>query len=187
MASLRVVPLAEVDLEAVSGLLNRAFGVYSHLFTGQRTSPADYADEAGEDARVLLVEEGGRLVATSMVTKAERFIEPGLLGPAGMERQPDRAAPAVASHPWSGGLYYGLAGVEPELMSRGFGRLMVEHAERLAITEGFERVVLGTVREFGLVEYYQRFKYYVVHEDRYDAGHWDFVVEHRYCEMVKDL
>jgi hypothetical protein len=48
-------------------------------------------------------------------------------------------------------------------------------------------VALGTVREFGLVEYYQRFDYYVVHEAAYEAGHWDFVVDHRYCEMVKDL
>ncbi len=187
MAALRVVPLAEVDLEAVAGVVNRAFGVYAHIFSGLRTSPSEYAEEAGPEAQVMLVEEDGRLVATSMVTFAERFIEPGLLGPAGMERPAGRPAPADDSHPWAGALYYGLAGVEPELMNRGFGRLMVEHAERLAAQAGYPKVALGTVREFGLVEYYERFRYYVVHEKRYPAGHWDFVVDHRYCEMVKDL
>ena len=187
MAALRVVSLAEADLEAVAGVVNRAFGTYAHIFRGLRTSPSEYADEAGADARVILVEEDGRLLATSMVTGAERFVEPGLLGPAGMERQIDRAVPAAASHPWAGALYFGLAGVEPEVMNRGFGRLMVQHAEQMAATGGFRRVALGTVREFGLVEYYQRFQYYVVHEAQYEAGHWDFVVDHRYCEMVKDL
>jgi GNAT superfamily N-acetyltransferase len=187
MAALRVVPLVEADLEAVAGVVNRAFGTYSHLFQGVRTSPSDYADEAGSDARVILVEEDGRVLATSMVALADRFIEPGLLGPAGMERQPDREAPAAVRHPWTGALYFGLAGVEPEMMNRGLGRLMVEHAEQMAATGGFRRVALGTVREFGLVEYYQRFQYYVVHEEAYQAGHWEFVVDHRYCEMVKDL
>lgn len=187
MAALRVVSLAEADLEAVAGVVNRAFGTYAHIFRGLRTSPAEYADEAGADARVILVEEDGRLLATSMVTGAERFIEPGLLGPAGMERQPDRGAPPAESHPWAGALYFGLAGVEPDVMNRGFGRLMVEHAEQMAASGGFGRVALGTVREFGLVEYYQRFQYYVIHEAPYEAGHWEFVVDHRYCEMVKDL
>jgi GNAT superfamily N-acetyltransferase len=187
MAALRVVSLAEVDLDAVAGVVNRAFGVYANIFTGLRTSPSEYAEEAGPEARVMLVEEDGRLVATSMVTLAERFIEPGLLGPAGMERDAGRPAPPIDFHPWSGALYYGLAGVEPELMNRGFGRLMVEQAERLAAEAGSRRVALGTVREFGLVEYYQRFGYYVVHEEPYEPGHWDFVVDHCYCEMVKDL
>jgi GNAT superfamily N-acetyltransferase len=122
-----------------------------------------------------------------MVTGAERFIEPALPGPALIERQTGREPPPGESHPWTGALYFGLAGVEPEVMNRGFGRLMVGHAERMAATGGFRRVALGTLREFGLVEYYQRLQYYVVHEQPYAAGHWDFVVEHRYCEMVKDL
>ena len=187
MATLRVVPLSEAGLEAVAGVVNRAFGVYSSIFKSPRTSPLEYAEEAGPGARVILVEEGGRLLATSMVTMAERFIEPGLLGPAGMERTPGRKPAAGTSHPWAGALYYGLAGVEPEAMNRGFGRLMVEHAERIAAAEGYRRIALGTVREFGLVDYYARFNYYVVHEERFEPGHWDFVVPHSYCEMVKDL
>lgn len=187
MAALRVVSLMEADLEAVAGVVNRAFGRYAHIFRGLRTSPSEYADEAGAQARVILVEEDRRLLAASMVTSAERFIEPGLLGPAGMERQLDRDVPPAESHPWAGALYFGLAGVEPDVMNRGFGRLMVEHAERMAAADGIRRVALGTVREFGLVEYYQRFDYHVVHEEAYAAGHWDFVVDHRYCEMVKDL
>ncbi len=187
MATIRVVPLSEADLEAVAGVVNRAFGVYRDIFHGVRTSPSEYADEAGPDARILLVEEDGRLLATSMVTIAERFIEPGLLGPAGMERTPERPPAAAESHPWAGALYYGLAGVEPETMNRGLGRLMVEYTERIAAAEGYRRVALGTVREFGLVGYYSRFGYYVVHEEQFEPGHWDFVVPHRYCEMVKDL
>jgi GNAT superfamily N-acetyltransferase len=64
---------------------------------------------------------------------------------------------------------------------------MIGHAERMAKDEGFSRLALGTVREFGLVEYYERFGYAVVDEEEYPAGHWDFAVLHHYCEMVKDL
>jgi GNAT superfamily N-acetyltransferase len=186
---LRLVPIADADLDAVAALVNRAFGRYSDLFTGQRTSPGDYLVESGDDARVLLVEDAatGSLLASSMVTApAERFLSPDLTGPAGTDRV-DVPFEADPFHPWTGAFYYGLAGVEPATMNRGLGRLMVERAESLAADEGFSRIALGTVREFGLVDYYERLGYRVVHEDVHPIGHWDFLVPHHYCEMVKDL
>ena len=185
----RVEPIAEVDVAAVAALVNRAFGRYADLFTGRRTSPADYLVESGPDARVLLVEDGPerRLVAASMITApAERFLSPDLTGPAGTDRKYTPVEPDP-SHPWVGALYYGLAGVEPDVMNRGLGRLMVEHMEAIARNEGFGSVALGTVREFGLVDYYERFNYRVIHEDEHPVGHWDFLVPHHYCEMVKDF
>jgi GNAT superfamily N-acetyltransferase len=185
-ATLRVVPVGEADLLAVAGVVNRAFAIYSDLFTGQRTSPEDYALEVGDDARVMLLEDDGRLLATSMVAVADRFTSTTLIGPAGSTRPSDLPA-AKPAHPWQGAFYYGLAGVEPGLMKRGLGKTMIAHAERMAKAERFSRLALGTVREFGLVDYYERFGYMVVHEEPFPVGHWEFVVPHRYCEMVKDL
>ncbi len=185
-ASVRVVPIAEADIGAVAALVNRAFARYSDLFPGTRTSAADYVDEAGPGARVMLVEEDGRLVASSMVAAAEQFLAAELLGPAGTARV--AADPHVEDgHPWLGALYYGLAGVEPGIMNHGLGRLMVSHTETMAREEGFARVALGTVREVGLVDYYSRLGYRVIHEEAHPVGHWEFVVPHHYCEMVKDL
>jgi hypothetical protein len=183
--SLRVLPIKSVDLEPVAALVNRAFATYHKIFKGQRTSAADYADEAGDQARVILVEDGCALVATGMIAPAERFVAPDQLGPAGTKR-PGVTTP-LPDHPWSGALYFGLAGVEPALMNGGFGRMIVSQVELIAAQERHSAVALGTVREFGLVEYYEKLNYRVVHEDVYPAGHWDFVVPHHYCEMVKQL
>lgn len=184
--SLRIVPVAEADIELVAALVNRAFARYSDLFKGQRTSPQDYRDEVGDSARVILVEDDGKLVATGMIASAERFAEPDQLGPAGTVR-PANPPRLPADHPWSGALYFGLAGVEPLLMNGGHGKRMVAHVEQLARDEGFPRVALGTVREFGLVDYYEKLHYRVFHEEVHPVGHWDFVVPHHYCEMVKAL
>ena len=183
--TLRVVPIAEADLEVVAPLVNRAFATYE-IFKGQRTSPQDYRDEAGEDARVILVEQDGQLVASGMIAKAERFVETDQLGPAGTER-PGGGAELPADHPWSGALYFGLAGVEPGLMNGGFGRMIVSKVEEIAREEGYPRVGLGTLREFGLVSYYEKLNYRTFHTELHPAGHWDVMVEHLYCEMVKDL
>jgi GNAT superfamily N-acetyltransferase len=94
---------------------------------------------------------------------------------------------SAGTHPWIGASYFGLAGVEPQAMNRGLGRLLVGHAETMARADGFPRIALSTVREFGLVDYYARFGYEVVSEREHPVGHWDFVVPHHYCEMVKTL
>jgi GNAT superfamily N-acetyltransferase len=183
---LRVVPIAEADLDVVAPLVNRAFHRYSEIFPTDRTSPTDYRDEAGPEARIFLVEDGGRLVATGMVAPSTRFMSDEVFGPAGTPRsEPGEAE--HAGHPWTGALYFGFAGVEPDVMSKGLGRMLVHHAEETARAEGYTRMALGTVREFGLVDYYERFGYYVVHEVEHPIGHWEFLVPHHYCEMVKDL
>lgn len=184
--ALRIVPIHQADIDQVAALVNRAFSRYSNIFKGNRTSPQDYRDEVGEDARVLLIERDGRLLATGMIAHAERFVETEQLGPAGTAR-PEVIPPLEPSHPWYGALYFGLAGVEPELMNGGLGRLLVSHVERIAREEGFPAVALGTLREFGLVDYYLKLDYRIVHEADFPAGHWDLVVPHRYCEMVKPV
>ena len=184
--TLRVLPISEVDLEPVAALVNRAFGVYAEIFKGQRTSPQDYRDEAGEEARVILVEDDGVLVATGMVAPAERFAESDQLGPAGTER-PQEHNGLPEGHPWAGALYVGLVGVEPGLMNRGLGRMLISHIEQMARDEGFTKIALGTVTEFGLVDYYEKLDYVVTHRDIYPPGHWDFAIEHEHCEMVKHL
>lgn len=185
-ATLRIVSVRDADIEQVAGLVNRAFSRYSDIFKGSRTSPQDYRDEVGDNARILLIEQGGQLLATGMIALAERFVETDQLGPAGTAR-PENIPPLEASHPWNGALYFGLAGVEPGLMNGGLGRQLVGHVERIAREEGFPAVALGTVREFGLVEYYEKLDYQVVHEAEFPVGHWDFIVPHRYCEMVKPV
>lgn len=184
--ALRIVPIHQADIDQVAALVNRAFSRYSNIFKGNRTSPQDYRDEVGDDARVLLIERDGRLLATGMIAHAERFVETEQLGPAGTAR-PEVIPPLEPSHPWDGALYFGLAGVEPELMNGGLGRLLVSHVERIAREEGFPAVALGTLREFGLVDYYLKLDYRIVHEVNFPAGHWDLVVPHHYCEMVKPV
>lgn len=183
--SLRIRPIHEVDLEPVAALVNRSFATYRDIFKGQRTSAADYADEAGGQARVIVVEDGCSLVATGMVAPAERFVAPGQLGPADTKRP--RLTTAAHRHTWSGALYFGLAGVEPALMNGGFWQMILKQAELIAAEEGFPKLALGTVREFGLVECYEKLGYRVFHEDVFPTGHWDFVTPHHYCEMIKQL
>ena len=184
--SIRLAPIAEVDLEPVADLVNRAFRRYRDIWKGERTSPSEYVDEAGPDARILLIEEGGKLVATSMVADAARFASHEMLGPSGVERDPGFVPSAMpAGHPWAGTLYYGFAGVEPDLMNRGFGRLMVEYVEQIAERERYAGVSLATIRQFGLVDYYTKHGYAVCREEVFPAGHWDFIVPHNYCGMVK--
>lgn len=183
-ADLRLVRIVEADLDGVASLVNRAFARYSHISSLPRTSPVQYAEEAGPDARLILAEAGGRLIASSMIAPAERFIEDGVHcggGSASSAAHPGESA----SHPWAGALYFGLAAVEPECMSRGLGRRLVEFAGQVAAEEGYRGIGLGTLREFGLVPYYEKLDYRLVSEEPYPAGHWDFLIPHNYCEMVK--
>lgn len=182
---LRLVRAEEADAESIAALVNRAYGTYPHLFAGQRTTPAELLAEAGPGARFIVVEDDGRLVASALIAKAERFVEPDMLGPVGTPRPAPGELPP--GHPWAGALYFGMAAVEPELMNRGHGRAMLAFAEKVAGNERYRAVALGTVREFGLVPYYERLGYRVVHELAHPAGHWDFLVPHVYVEMVKTL
>lgn len=184
--ALRVVPITAVDLEQVAALVNRAFDTYTGISAVPRTTPSQYAEEAGCGARVILAEVEGLLVACSIVAPAERFIESGVHCSAGTEASGGHPGEA-ASHPWAGTLYFGIAAVEPEFMNRGLGRRLVGFAEQVAAEERFRGIGLGTLREFGLVPYYQKLGYSLVREESYPAGHWEFLVPHSYCEMVKTL
>ena len=184
--SLRILPIAEVDLEPVAALVNRAFATYHEIFKGQRTTAEEYADESGSDARVILIEDDGVLVASGMIAPADRFVSSEQRGPSGTER-PMLTEELPAEHPWAGALYFGLAGVEPALMNGGFGRMLVRQVEETARAEGYSGVGLGTLREFGLVEYYAKLDYSLFHEEVFPAGHWGLVVPHHYCDKVKRL
>jgi GNAT superfamily N-acetyltransferase len=186
--SIRLAPIQEVDLEPVAVLVNRAFRRYREIWVGERTSPTEYLDEAGPEARILLIEERGQLIATSMIAEAARFAAHDLLGPSGVERDREYVIPEMpADHPWAGTLYYGFAGVDPDLMNRGLGKMMVEYVEDIAAREGYTGISLATIREFGLVGYYERFGYRVTREEVFPEGHWGFIVPHHYCDMVKEL
>lgn len=180
---LRLVAAEEVDAEAVAALVNRAYGRYRHLFAGQRTSPSELLEEAGPGARFILAEEDGHLVGSALLARAERFVEPDMLGPSGTSRP--AAVDVPDDHPWRNAVYFGMAAVESGWTGRGIGKQLVALAETLAREEGFRAVALGTVREFGLVEYYERLGFRLLYEVDHPAGHWDFLVPHRYCEMVK--
>jgi GNAT superfamily N-acetyltransferase len=185
-SGLRLVAAEEVDAGAVAALVNQAYSRYRHLFAGQRTTPEELLEEAGPGARFILAEdEAGRLIGSALLARAERFVEPDMLGPSGTPRPAVTEIPA--DHPWRGALYFGMAAVEDSWTNRGIGRRMVAFAEEVARAEGYRAVALGTVREFGLVPYYEKLGYRVIHEAGHPAGHWDFLVPHRYCEMVKPV
>ncbi len=175
MASLilRLVRPEEADLEALAALVNRAFAVYPFL-TVARTSARGIAEEAGDSGEFLLAEADGELVGCAMIRPAaegERVIERG-----GTEA--DRDA-----------MYFGLAAVEPGLMRSGIGRRLVAFGESEAARRGFREVLLGTVREMGNVEYYQRAGYRTTAVLRFpaNANHWGINIDHEYHEMVKQL
>ena len=169
---MRLVPIADANLAEIARLVNAAFSRYE-IMRGDRTSAEGLADECGPDAEFILVERGSTLVGTAMICPAATMYagDPGHWQ--GMDG--------------SGALYFGLAGVEPREMNSGIGRVLVGEAERLARERGYERVVLGTVREFGLVEYYARLGYITFAERSFEPGHWGIAVQHQYHDMVKAL
>ncbi len=84
-------------------------------------------------------------------------------------------------------LYFGLAAVRPDAMGHGIGRQLVAEAERIGRERGYRSMVLTTMREFGLVAYYQPQGYAVAGFEDYAAGHWGMTVPHRVAYMVKAL
>lgn len=166
--SLRLVAPGEADLPVIASLVNRAFLVH-RLMRGDRTDPAGLLEEAREDGRFILAEDGRGLIGTAMIRPVNES-----------DRQDGYAPPLAA-------LYYGLAGVEPSRMKAGVGRLMLSEAERIAKESGRTHVVLNTLHEFDLVPYYVRQGYAPVFEQRYDAGHWGLPEGHRLCYLEKGL
>jgi predicted N-acetyltransferase YhbS len=171
-ARVRVVPLAEADLEAVASLVTRAF--YTHPMMGtDRTSVASLPREAGPGAELLIAEVDGRMVGSAMIH------------PGGTAREDPRGAPAYEPPPFA--LYFGMAAVEPDLMRTGIGRALLAEAERLARARGFSHVALNTLVEFDLVDYYARLGYVPVAHEDFEAGHWGVTAPHRLVHMEKQL
>lgn len=169
---IRVLPVAAIDAAATAELVNDAFARHA-ILRGDRTSPAGLLDEAGESAGFLQAVRDGQLVASAMVRPATGVFGGG----PGLWKGIDLTA----------ALYFGLAAVHSRERNSGLGRRLVAESERIAVERGLSSVVLGTVREFGLVEYYARLGYLVFAQADFEAGHWNIIVPHRYCHMVKAL
>lgn len=163
--TLSLTSLAQAGPERLASLINAAFYRYP-IMTGDRTSPEGLHEEVAT-GEMLLIERDQALVACAMVRPAR-------------DMAPDSDFPVDA-------LYFGLAAVQPAEMGGGLGTRLVAEAEDLARRRGFRRVVLTTVQEFGLVDFYGRLGYGVTSYDDYEAGHWDISVPHRHCAMEKLL
>ncbi len=168
---LRIISPGDVDLVATVDVLNAAFGTYEFL-SEERTSLDGIQEELHLGCRFLQVFEGGDLVGTACVT-------PGPTSGVDANEFPgidiERA------------LYFGMAGVRPERMGAGIGRQLVVEADRLARSEGFERIILTTIEEMGNVAYYQRFGYRSVYVRELPVGYWGLTKPVHHHGMVREL
>jgi ribosomal protein S18 acetylase RimI-like enzyme len=136
------------DAAAVASLVERAYRgeesklgwtTEADLLEGPRTSPETIAGLiAGSDARFVLAEEGGALVACAMI-----------------QRQGDRA-------------YFGTFAVEPRRQARGLGKAVLAASERAAAeTWGARLMVMTVINErTSLIEWYERRGYDLTGERR---------------------
>lgn len=162
---LRVVPVAEIDPDETVALINEAFALHKVL-GAPRTSLEELPDEAGDDGEFLHARDGGALIASALIRDYGRYT--------GDQSQADA-------------LYLGLVAVKPREARHGLGRQLVAAAERVAAERGYRRVVLSTLREFGLVGYYEAQGYTVTNTTEFEAGHWSVTVPHLFVEMEKRL
>jgi GNAT superfamily N-acetyltransferase len=165
----RIVHVSEVDLAQVASLVNAAFLTHP-LMTGDRTSADGLRDEAGENGRLLVIEDGGGLLACALIRSAS----------AEWDSAEGYAVPANA-------LYYGLAGVRPERMRSGAGRALLEAAETEARRLGHSHIVLSTLREFQLVPYYERLGFSAAGHEDFEPGHWGIQAPHRLVHFEKAI
>lgn len=158
----------EIDVTETVGLINRAFARHE-ILVGARTSPETLLEDSGADAEFLQVFDAtGAMVATAMLRDP-------------MADDGDTLAGV------SRGLYIGLAAVEDGFTRVGLGTALVREAERLARARGYTSVVLGAVREFDLVPYYEGRGFEVIHTQVFDADHWSIRLLHHYCEMQRAI
>ncbi|MFN0093615.1 MAG: hypothetical protein ACKVVT_02415 [Dehalococcoidia bacterium] len=167
-----LTPVSAIDAAEVATLVNLAFARYE-ILNGDRTDVAGLLEEAGTSGEFLERRDAaGALIATAMIRPAADYY-----AAAGLP-------PGISA---ASAMYFGLAAIHPREMNGGLGGQILAEAEALAARRGFSSIVLSTVREFGLVEYYARKGYIVVAHQDYAAGHWDIAVPHRTCDMVKGL
>jgi predicted N-acetyltransferase YhbS len=168
---LRIVSSREADTGVLADLINQAFAIYPFM-TEDRTTPDGVAEEAGDSARFILAEAEGRTVGCAMIRPATH------VGPI---LETNRRKPGLDE------MYYGLASVDRAAMRGGIGRSLLRRAENEALAAGFTKVVLGTLREMGNVEYYAALGYRTIGTEDFEAGHWAISIPHQEHEMLKDL
>ncbi len=165
---LRRLRLDEIDVEATAGLINRAFSRHE-ILVGARTSPEGLLEESGTSPEFLqLFDANGALVATAMLR--DPVVDDG-----------DTLSGIARS------LYIGLAAVEDGFTRVGLGTALVREVERLGRARGYTSVVLGAVREFDLVPYYERRGFEVIHTQVLEADNWSIRLLHHYCEMQRPI
>jgi GNAT superfamily N-acetyltransferase len=174
----QVIPATEIDPGEAVALANAAFSVHP-LVTGPRATLDSFPDECPPGARIITVVADGQTVGMAMVAAAK--VEMFGFSPDVAPRIQEKGIPGQKD------LYFGIASVHPANQGQGIGRTLLQHAEVLARAEGFERVVLTTVRELGNVEYYERAGYTVVDAENFPPGHYSIPITHESCLLVKQL
>lgn len=190
--TIELVPFAAIDPPALVALINDAYLRYE-ILAAPRISLADFLDEAQPDSEFLIARASGQTVGCAMVYPADRYFAAtasATHGPMGIAEAPCTPDPESAV-PFDGrlgdALYFGLAAVRRGTQNSGIGQQLVANAEAIARKRGAARVVLTTLREFGLIDYYARFGYRLVGAREYPAGHWAITVPHAHCYMEKVL
>jgi GNAT superfamily N-acetyltransferase len=72
-------------------------------------------------------------------------------------------------------------------MGDGIGRRLLGEAERIAVDEGLDRVILTTIEEMGNVAYYARFGYGSVSIHALPVGYWGLTIPTHEHGMAKEL
>lgn len=201
MVLIELVAGQAVEPQALVDLVNRAYTRYD-ILRAPRITLEGFLAEVQPDSEFLLARNGDGVVGCAMVCSAGPFFaaaagvtttgpdwldcshpEPSLIG--GDPVVPDAAVPYAGD--LADALYFGLAAADRHTQGRGIGSALLGRAESLAADRGYRRVVLTTLREFGLQEYYERFGYRLVGSHEFPAGHWSISVPHHYCYMEKAL
>jgi GNAT superfamily N-acetyltransferase len=163
----------DADFGAIASLINDAFRTHEIFGGRDRTSPESVADEAGATGEFVLGYEDGELLACMMIRPAADLIA---------EWGGNSFIPDLPN-----AVYLGLAAVRPERMRSGIGRQLFDETERIIAERGFEHAVFGTLREFGLVPFFEGRGYTIVAQDDFEAGHWGMATSHRFYQMAKRL
>ncbi|MEX2081628.1 MAG: GNAT family N-acetyltransferase [Dehalococcoidia bacterium] len=169
--TIRVVPPAAADYEALASLVNEAYTVYP-IMQGPRTDAAMVREEGAGTGEFLVAEAAGKLAGCGLV-------KPSL--------DVDWSYAEGISGAAADAMYFGLAAVGLEFMRIGIGRALLQRAEEMASERGFRRVVLTTLAELGLVGYYEAQGYTTTGTRAFEPGHWNIDVAHTLHCMEKQL